>query len=332
MAGITSIDILNKIRNEASEEYQNRIPTATQTNIGEIGKVLETYETTYNEFTKTLVNKIALTLFNANPYENPLKKFKKGKLPYGKTIEDVFVELIKAETYTGGGETVDKRRLPSVKCSFYQCDRKDMYPITISEEQVYEAFRSENGVKSLTAQIVEQMWSSSEYDEYVLMKELIGKATYYTYEVNEPVDKVNCEDFVKAVRKASADIKYMSDKFNGAGVKTHTPIRYQTLFVHKDVLVNIDVDVLSKAFNMGKTDIQIDIVEVDDFGSLTDTYALLVDSRAILVYDKLVKTTSRYNEEGLYTNMFLHIQQLYAMSNYRNAVRFGKPSTGVTSE
>ena len=327
MSKITSVDILNTIRNNASALYQDRIPEATRTNIGEIGQALSNYQESFNEFTTTLINRIALTLFNANPYSNPLKKFKKGKLPYGKTIQDIFVELIKAENFDGEGEKVDKRRKPTVQVKYYEGSRKDKYPITISDDQVYEAFTSQEGVKNLAMAIMESMISSSEYDEFIMMKELLGKGSYYTYEVNEPIDNKSCSDFIKAVKKASKDISYMSNEYNPAHVKTHTPTRHQVLFINKDVSVNVDVELLSKAMDSSFLKVKPTIIELDDFGSLTDTYALLVDERAILVYDKLVKTTSRYNEDGLYTNIFLHIQQQYGFGNFKNAVRFGKPTT-----
>ena len=49
-----SIGILNNIRTNASEEYQNRIPEATQENIVSIGNALATYTVLANEFWSSL--------------------------------------------------------------------------------------------------------------------------------------------------------------------------------------------------------------------------------------------------------------------------------------
>ena len=56
-----SVDILNNIRLNASEDYQNRIPVATRTNLAEIGQAFETYDVLFNEFHAALINKIGKT-------------------------------------------------------------------------------------------------------------------------------------------------------------------------------------------------------------------------------------------------------------------------------
>lgn len=44
------VDILNAIRNDASPEYQERIPEATRNNIADIGNALLSYTPTMSEF------------------------------------------------------------------------------------------------------------------------------------------------------------------------------------------------------------------------------------------------------------------------------------------
>ena len=52
-------ELLNTIRDNASQEYQARIPEATQTNVSEIGDLLISDVNLANEFTSALVNKVA---------------------------------------------------------------------------------------------------------------------------------------------------------------------------------------------------------------------------------------------------------------------------------
>lgn len=72
------VDILNAIRNNASETYRTRIPVATQDNIRDIGNAMMQYQATQNEFLNALVNRIARVLITSKSYENPLRMFKKG--------------------------------------------------------------------------------------------------------------------------------------------------------------------------------------------------------------------------------------------------------------
>ena len=54
----------------------------------------------------------------------------------------------------------------------------------------------------------------------------------------------------------------------------------QILLLHKDAKVNIDVEYLAGIFNLSKTEMEARIVTVDDFGTLGDCYAILVDANA----------------------------------------------------
>ena len=75
-----SVAMLNAIRSTASEEYQERIPEATRTNLQTVGKAITEYAPTLNEFTGALVSKIALQLFVSKMAKNRLAPFKKGML------------------------------------------------------------------------------------------------------------------------------------------------------------------------------------------------------------------------------------------------------------
>ena len=141
------------------------------------------------------------------------------------------------------------------------------------------------------------------------------------YGVNAITDEASAKEFVKTVRKASQDMSFASDKLNKAKVRTWTPVNKQVLFVNKDVIAEVDVEVLAKAFNLGKTDIQVEIVTLDDFGSLTNTYGLLVDEGFFRVWDTLSKMEPQRNAQGLFTNYFYHVHQILSLSPFKNAVR-----------
>ena len=55
-------EMLNTIRDNASAEYQARVPEATQTNLSDIGGALLSDVNLANEFTSALMNKVAFTV------------------------------------------------------------------------------------------------------------------------------------------------------------------------------------------------------------------------------------------------------------------------------
>ena len=85
-------EILNTIRANASMEYQSRVPEALGIG-GNVSQVFTQYPSMKNEFLNALTNKIARTLFYSKVFENPLKALHKGMLPYGYSLEQIFVEM-----------------------------------------------------------------------------------------------------------------------------------------------------------------------------------------------------------------------------------------------
>ena len=75
------IQIMNTIRDNASAEYQERIPEATKTNIQEIGGIMLSDVRLANQWTGALMNKIAKTVFIGRLFRNPLAILKKGNKP-----------------------------------------------------------------------------------------------------------------------------------------------------------------------------------------------------------------------------------------------------------
>ena len=181
LKNIGGTDILNAIRNDASTEYQERIPEATRNNIADIGNALLNYNAGLNEFLGALVNRIGLVAIKNRLYSNPLKEFKKGMLNYGDTIEEIFVEIAKAKHYdvepnTNNLGDVFEVTKPKVLSRFHKVNRQDFYPVTINQDILRRAFLSEQNLDDFISKIFDSLYSADEYDEFLLMKNLIGDA------------------------------------------------------------------------------------------------------------------------------------------------------------
>ena len=91
------INIMNTIRANASQEYQERVPEATRDNIDEVGNPILQYQTIQNEYLNAMINKIALTVVHNKTLLNPLRVLKKGTQPLGSDIEEIFTNMAQAE-------------------------------------------------------------------------------------------------------------------------------------------------------------------------------------------------------------------------------------------
>jgi len=326
----TNITIMNTVWNNASTNYQDRIPLATRDNVTAVGNAILTYDVAKNEFLDALVNRISLVTIASKMAKNKLGVFKKGMLEFGADIEEIFVSMAQANHFdvSVAESEVFKRKQPDVKAMFHRVNREDFYKVTIEDAQLKRAFLSNDGLGKLVSSIINSLYSGDNYDEYVLMKELFAQyQNNYAYvEVPKVIDQDTALDFFRAVRQVSTDMTFMSTKFNKQGVKQYTERGDQILFLHKNVDTFLNTDLLSWVFNKENVDFNTQVVILDDFGSMADTQAVLVDRNWFMVYDKLFETRNQYNSEGMYTNYWLHHHQLLSTSQFQNAVRFSIPS------
>lgn len=334
-----SIDILNNIRLNASEEYRERIPEATQHNIVALGQAFQEYNLLFNEFCSALVNKIGKTLINQKMFKNKLARFKNGAVVSPHDVEEIFIEMAQAEgTYDHKGQNpLGRRNPPDVKVIYHRESRRDYYAITIGDIDFLRVFRSEATLDTFIGGLINSVYSGDQYDEYLAMKNVLatyrgkdGSVGYFDYEVSDMADKADktewAKEFVKTVRKCVKDSSFLSDKYNVAGVKTWSDPSELVMFIHKDVEVEVDVELLAHAFHDGKTDTKVipTIITLDDFGLLDDTYALIVDKDFLRVFDTLMEMRTQTNAQGLFTNYFYHHHQILSASTFKNAFRIKK--------
>lgn len=323
-----SIDILNNIRANASTEYQTRVPEATQQNIITIGNAFDTYSVLYNEFAEALFNKIGKTIIESKLFKNKLARFKSGAITTQQDVEEIFVDMGKAATaYDPDGKNpLGRRNDDNVKVAYHRMNRQDCYDISIGDIDFIRVFRSEASLDQFIKSKINAVYSRANHDEWLYMKNVLATFNgYFDYAV--PVITGNTAEasakaFVKTLRKAVNDVSFASTKYNKAGVTTWTDPEKLVLLVNKDVVAEVDVEVLAKAFNMGKTDVNVEIITMDDFGTLTDTYGLLIDEEFLKVWDTLSRMESQRNAQGLFTNFFYHVHQILSASPFKTAVRF----------
>lgn len=329
-----NLTILNTIWENASDDYQARVPQATQDNIAEVGNAILSYTAGKNEFLDALVNRISLVLVSSKMATNRLAAFKKGMLEYGADVEEIFTEMAKAQVFDvdRAESEVFKRVKPDTKAIFHRVNREDMYKVTIEEAHIKRAFLSSDGLGKLVSSIVNSLYSGNAHDEYILMKQLV--ADFFTkpetessyIEVPKVQDQASAQEFMRAIKQASTDMTFMNSDFNAQGVMQKSEKNEQVLLIHKNVDTHISTDLLAWAFNENNFDVNVQKIIVDDFGTMPNTQAVLVDKGWFMVFDKLFETRNLYNPEGLYWNYWLHHHQLLSTSQFHNAVAFKIPA------
>lgn len=332
------VNVLNVIRQNATAVYQDRIPEATAENLHEVGDAILTYEAQANEFVNALVNRIGLVILNNRMASNPLAALKKGRLAVGETIEEIYIDVIKAQTYDprAAQDTLFKRHLPNVSSVFHSVDSQLNYPLTISNEQLRKAFLSYDSLDRFIAGLVDSMYKSATLDEFIQMKQLISEWNENSRFIVEPItavtDAVSAREAMIKIKAVSDGMTIFNNQMNYAGVWTSTPKDEQYLITTPDFNARMDVDVLAAAFHMDKAEFAGHVIVVDNIGDLGDAgiEAILVDKNWYQVYDYLRTFKTAYNGEGLYWNYFYHVWMVYSLSPFANAVAFGTATPTVT--
>jgi hypothetical protein len=327
-----NITIMNTVWENASTDYQNRIPVATQSNVTSVGNAILSYTATTNEFLNALVNRISMVLVSSKMAKNPLAPFKRGMIEYGSDIEEIFTSMANAQHFdvSASETTVRQRNKPDVKSIFHRVNREDFYKVTIEQAQIKRAFLSNDGLGKLVASIVNSLYSGDTYDEYVLAKETVARYFSGTnvpqsaiVDTSKVVDQNTAKAFFRTVKQVSTDMTFMSTNFNAKGVMQRSEKDEQVLLLHKNVNTYLDTDVLAWVFNQSNINFDMSrVIIVDNFGSLANTQAVLCDKNWLMLYDKLFETTNEFNPQGLYWNYWLHHHELLSYSLFHNAVRF----------
>lgn len=360
----SAVDILNAIRNSASANYQDYVPVANESldSVRSIGGILMSYPALQNEFLSALVNRIGRVIISSKMYSNPWSVFKKGMLEYGETIEEIFVNLAKPFEFDPEvAETeVFKREIPDVRSAFHILNYQKFYKTTVSQDQLRQAFLSWDGITDLISKITDSMYAGANYDEFLVMKYLIGKhilsgdikpVTIGT------VNAANAKGITSVIKGVSNSMEFMAPDYNRAGVHTYSLKDSQYLIMNAAFDAIIDVEVLASAFNMNRAEFDGHHVLVDGFGNidsnrlglifrddpeytaftaaelaaLNTVPAVIVDRDWFMILDNTAYFTELYNPQGLYWNYFYHVWKTFSISPFANAALFVPGTPSVTS-
>lgn len=332
-------DIVNAIRNSATEQFRNYVPLANLDNVAEVGAGLMLNQTVQNEFITSLVDRIGLVVIKSVSLKNPLAKFKKGQMPMGRTIEEIYVDITTEKQYDAeeAEETVFKREIPNVKTLFHERNRQGYYKQTIQQDSLKTAFISWANFEDFTSRIINAMYNSAEVDEFNYMKLLAdnyyAKGHFKVVPVDPIAGETTAREFIKKVRAtaSSMTLGQGSRDYNSLAVHTRTDMDDLHLIISARLNAEVDVDVLAKAFNMNKTDFVGNVTVIDKFES-TGLEAVLVDREWFMVYDTLQKMQSIYNPQGLYWNYYYHVWQVLSVSRFSNAVAFVSGAVPAVTE
>lgn len=320
----------------ANDPVLANMPRATNNNIGDISNILfnDSYQPQLNQFVNNLINRIALTIIRNKSYNNPLAVFKKGSIPLGTDIQDVFTNPANAEAYELSDVAMQKLLTitdPDTHVAYYRRNRQDMYTKTIAREALQGAFESWENFEGYVASITNSLYSGNYISEFNYTKDLIDGAfdngKVITEVVTNPTDETSANKFLKQVKTIydlmtfpSSDYNAYS-KFSGAkgDIITWTDADRIVLIIRADVMNTIDVDSLARAFNIDKASFMGRIYKVDKFKN-ENLLGVICDEAWLQIYDNVLRFDEFYNARVMAWNQYLHAWSVFAICPFANAV------------
>lgn len=372
----SAADVVNSIRSEVGGTFADQVPAAInegqllsdgtvatrEMSLGtlrQIGDVITTFQPLANAFLSALVNRIGRVIINSKMYSNPWAGFKRGLLEYGETIEELFVNIVQAQDFdpeTAENE-VFKRKIPDVRSAFHTMNYQKFYKTTVSNDQLRQAFLSFEGISDLIGKITEALYTSANYDEYLVMKYMLCYAmehgAFHPVTIAQPT-AANSNSVVTTLKATSEKLQFLSADYNQAGVYNHTPKGDQYFIMTADFSSIVDVETLARAFNIDKVTLMGHTVIIDQFAFTTSETARLqellgtqytalttsifadvpcvcVDRDFFMIFDNFQNMTEQYNGEGLYWNYWLHQWKTFSTSPFANAVIFTDETPAVSN-
>lgn len=359
----TGSQLLNTIRDNSSQSYQDIVPVATDNvqSVRSIGQIIMTYDSISNEFLSNLVNRIGRVILTSKLYQNPWRKFKKGMLEFGETVEEIFVNIAQPYSYSPStaDATVFKRTIPDVLASFHTMNFQEYYPVTISNDQLRQAFLSYQGIENLIGKIVDSLYTGTNYDEFITMKYLICRLALDNSIacVTIPDPATDIKGAVTTMKQTANDLLFLSDKYNMAGVMNQSDHEKQNIILSTSFDASADVEVMAMAYNLDKAEFIGKRILIDSFSKhdtvrlakifekdanyvpftteeitkLATIQSITIDDDFFMVFDNLIKMTEIYNGAGLYWNYFYHTWKTFSASPYACAVLFSTLESAITS-
>ena len=333
--------ILAKVWLNGTNDFQQRIPDPTQHGVDATMQALfdPMNRQYYNQFIDSLVMRIGYTYVHQQAFSNPLGVFKKKKLMYGNSVQEMVPKWIRAHSYVDDAEDVFKMARPDVSTWYHSQNRRDRYDITINDTELRTAFTDSYGLNKLVAAIMNTPTNADEYDEYRIMLQLLAfydnKWGFFKHHLSAaPTDEATGKEFLTAVRSYAGKLRFPNTIYNCKAIED-VPVFVKpselVLLLTPDVQANIDVNTLASVFQLDKADIKYRTVEVDEF-PMPNVVAILTTEDFFQCYDTVYETTSMYNPKTLGTNYYLHHWGIYSVSPFVPAIAFTTDAaTSVTT-
>lgn len=327
--------MLNKFAAENENAVGMSIPRVTAGDAESLinfANTLFQFQPVLNRFLPYLVNTIAFTKINKMYFTNPLAFAKRGQIPFGYTIQDLWVDVATAHQYNPNANTTEeavsfiKTEIPNVMSVFHNRNREQFYKRTIYEQELRGAFQSYEGVANLVDRIINSMYTGNDVDEFEytknIMRDFLDLGAMPLVNVTPVTNKDTAEDMLISIRSTSTKFNFPKRAYNPMGVLNTSAFGDQILYITPDVDAVTSVKALAYSMHIDEARFTGRHVMIDEIPGHPEVLAILADREFLNIYDNLFESRFFNNPEALYDNYWLHVWQTYFGSPWHNVTAF----------
>lgn len=338
LTDFNNVQLLNMIRNESSPEYQRRMPAATQSNMDITVSTLMSSTQLKNEFYSSLINRIGGTVVHTWKWSNPLSVFTRASQTYGDTWQEVAVGMPLAQVYDPNAEYLGadnfRKWKVDVDSLYHRLDFAHFYPVTTDDKTLRRAFTSDNGLSSLTSQLIQSCYNAAEVDVFEAMCHMFTQYArlggYWRVHMDADLNKMTstqdeARGLLRQIRSWADSLKFVSTRYNARHMPTFAKPDELVLFCSPEVKSALDVQGLATVFHRTDAEPTIDriiVVPEDRFG-IDGVQAILTTDKFLIdipVIEEMTQQTNPVNINSV--NNYLHMQRIISVSGFAPAVLF----------
>lgn len=247
---------------------------------------------------------------------NPLDElFNKGKIEYGKNVEEAVLALLDKGSYNENAVDLFVASDPTFIVRWYKEWSSGQFSTTVRLGEIRKILArgiSERETAESVAQlIVSNLTESDSFDRYKNEKGVLRALCEAVYLANKSAgtaDTVN--ELLTKIRNVVDDFQFINSNYVLASIENRASLDDIRIVMPFNIKNKIDIDAMAYMFNMEKADLLARIVVTDE----TNNYVVIVDKRAVFQYNRLLELTEQWNGKALLTNYWYTVDDMYGYS------------------
>lgn len=323
--------IMSSLWANATNSFQQRVPSSTVASTAEQFKIIfqPGNQPARNEFIDQLINVYGLSYVRQMSWRNPLAVFKKGRtLEFGQSVLEAQSGWVTAHSYQDDVQELLKVHRPEFEQCIHVINREDQYPISVNHVELRRAAMDDFGLNSFISAVMDSVINSSNWDEYIQMRQLIAwydsNLGFFKIHADEPDDETSAKSFLKSLKTMVSRLQFPSARYNAQSIDSIAAFcrpEECVLLITPEAASAVDVDALATLFNLEKGDSAVNErrIIVDEF-PIPGAFAMLTTEDWFQVYDSVYENGSFYNPQTLTTNYYLTVMQVMSCSPFVPAI------------